>query len=55
VTGIDGGTDLEIEYSSDRRFGLGRVPQQVAGPRYRDDALAAQGCTGVERERRLGL
>jgi hypothetical protein len=44
------GTVVEVEYDSNRRFGLRRVPQQILAHRYRDDALNAQGYVVVERE-----
>jgi hypothetical protein len=39
----DGQTTVECEYTTDRRFGLRRIPQQIVARRYRDDALRAQG------------
>lgn len=51
----DDQTLVEVEYTSNRRFGLRRLPQQLVARRYRDKALAAQGYTVVERERHLGL
>ncbi|GGN11027.1 hypothetical protein [Halarchaeum nitratireducens] len=48
-------TVIEVEYTSNRRFGLRRIPQQLVANRYRDDALAAQGYTVVERDAHFGL
>lgn len=48
------GTVVEYEYAADRRFGLRRVPQRLVQKRYRDELLAAQGYTVVEREERFG-
>jgi hypothetical protein len=49
------GSVIEIEYESDRRFGLRRVPQQRLAERYRDEALDVQGYTVVSRESHFGL
>lgn len=46
----DGRTAVEYEYVADRRFGLRRLPQRIVAARYRDEALAAQGYTVVERD-----
>ena len=54
VSGGDGRTDVDFEYASDRRFGLRRLPQVLITGRYRDEALAAQGYTVVERKREVG-
>ncbi|MDS0261089.1 hypothetical protein NDI56_16950 [Haloarcula sp. S1CR25-12] len=43
-------TIIDVEYTSNRRFGLRRVPQQVLAERYRDAAFAAQGFTVGERD-----
>jgi len=51
----DGGTDVDVEYASDRRFGLRRLPQALVTGRYREEAFAAQGYTIVERKRKVGL
>ena len=51
VRPADGHTTVEVTYVSDRRFGLRRVPQRLVARRYRDEVLAAQGYTTVERER----
>lgn len=45
----DGRTVVDVEWGSDRRFGLRRLPQHLVAKRYRDEALAAQGYTVVER------
>lgn len=47
------GTVVDVEYDSDRRFGLRRLPQQLVARRYRDEALEAQGYAVVERDSRL--
>ena len=46
-------TRIDVEYDSDRRFGLRRLPQQLFAHRYRDEALEAQGYTVIERESHL--
>ena len=51
----DGTTTVDVEYSSDRRFGLRRLPQQLVARRYRDDALTAQGYTVVRSHGGLTL
>lgn len=54
---ISDGTDhtiVDVEYTSNRRFGLRRVPQQFLAERYRDDALAVQGYAVVERDAYFG-
>jgi hypothetical protein len=48
-------TIIDVEYTSDRRFGLRRVPQQLLANRYRDAAIMAQGYTVVERDAHFGL
>ncbi|MFC7203107.1 hypothetical protein ACFQJC_06250 [Haloferax namakaokahaiae] len=48
-------TRIDVEYTSNRRFGLRRLPQQFVADRYRDDALTAQGYTVVERDSHFGL
>jgi hypothetical protein len=48
-------TIVDVEYTSTRRFGLRRVPQQRLAERYRDAALMAQGYTVVERDGHFGL
>jgi len=50
----DGGTAVDVEYVSDRRFGLRRLPQRLLAARYRDEALAVQGYEVVGRESSLG-
>ena len=54
VIGGDGGTEIDVEYVSDRRFGLRRLPQALVAGRYREEAFAAQGYTVVERKRKVG-
>jgi len=48
-------TIIDVAYTSNRRFGLRRVPQQALAERYRDAALMAQGYTVVERDAHFGL
>ena len=48
-------TIVDAEYTSNRRFGLRRVPQQLLAERYRDAALVAQGYTVVERDAHFRL
>lgn len=48
-------TTIDVEYTSNRRFGLRRVPQQLLATRYRDAAIVAQGYTVVERDAYFGL
>jgi hypothetical protein len=48
-------TIIEVEYTSNRRFGLRRIPQQLLAKRYRDDVLTAQGYKVVERDAHFGL
>ncbi len=50
----DDQTRIDVEYASERRFGLRRIPQQVVAERYRDDALIAQGYTVIERDAHFG-
>lgn len=49
----DDHTVVDVDWTSDRRFGLRRLPQQFVAERYRADALAAQGYTVAERETSL--
>jgi len=52
----DGGdTVVDVTWSSDRRFGLNRVPQWLVAERYRVDALGTQGYTVVDRDATLSL
>ncbi|MFC6723266.1 hypothetical protein ACFQE1_02425 [Halobium palmae] len=55
VEGNDDQTIVDVEYVSNRRFGLRRIPQQFFTERYRDKALSAQGYTVVERDSHFGL
>lgn len=55
VRGTDDHTVVDVEYTSNRRFGLRRVPQQLLAERYRDAALATQGYSVVERDSHFGL
>jgi len=54
IRDADDHTIVEVEYTSTRRFGPRRVPQQVLAERYRDAALIAQGYTVVERDAHVG-
>ncbi|ACV49299.1 MULTISPECIES: hypothetical protein [Halomicrobium] len=51
----DDETIVVIDTTSDRRFGLRRLPQWFVGQRYRVAALSAQGYTVVEQDARLTL
>lgn len=51
----DGETAVTVEWSSDRRFGLRRLPQWAVARRYRETVLTAQGYTVVERRANLGV
>ncbi|AZH26295.1 hypothetical protein [Haloplanus aerogenes] len=55
VTGGGEDTTVGLTWSSDRRFGLNRLPQWAIAERYRADALGAQGYTVVDREATLSL
>lgn len=55
IRDADDQTIIDVEYTSTRRFGLRRVPQQVLARRYRDAALMAQGYTVVDRDAHFGL
>jgi hypothetical protein len=55
ICDADDQTIVDIEYTSTRRFGLRRVPQQLLAERYRDAALMAQGYTVIERDGHFGL
>ncbi|WP_336038104.1 hypothetical protein [Halobacterium yunchengense] len=46
-------TVVDVEYGSDRHFGLRRLPQQLLAHRYRDDLLEAQGYAVVGRDSHL--
>jgi len=48
-------TTIDVTYTSNRRFGLRRVPQQLIANRYRDEALSVQGYTVVTRDAHFGL
>jgi hypothetical protein len=50
-----GRTVVDVEYDSERRFGLRRLPQQLVATRYRDDALEAQGYSVLDRDAEFGL
>ena len=43
-------TAVDVEFASDRRFGLRRLPQWLVARRYREEVLAAQGYDVVERD-----
>jgi hypothetical protein len=55
ITEAEAESNIEVEYQSERRFGLRRVPQQRAAATYRDRALDAQGYTVVARDSHLGF
>lgn len=55
IRGEDGQTVVDVEYRSDRRFGLRRLPQQHYAERYRDETLTAQGYAVVERDSQFGF
>ncbi|WP_424009015.1 hypothetical protein [Haloferax denitrificans] len=48
-------TVVDVEWVSNRRFGLNRLPQWLIAERYRSDAFAAQGYTVVDRSPSLSL
>lgn len=48
-------TVVDVDWMSDRRFGLRRLPQQLVADRYRADALAVQGYRVADRETSLSL
>lgn len=51
----EGRTTVDVEWSSDRRFGLRRLPQTLLARRLREEALGAQGYTTVRRDVSLFL
>lgn len=51
----NGQTVIDCEYTSDRRFGLRRVPQRSIAARYRDESLAVQGYTVLERDEQYSI
>lgn len=51
----DGGSRIDVEYESNRRFGLRRVPQQRLAARFRDEALETQGYAVVSRDSHFGV
>jgi hypothetical protein len=55
ISDTDNLTIIDVEYTSDRRFGLRRVPQQLLARRYRDAVIMAQGYTVTERDAHFGL
>jgi hypothetical protein len=48
-------TVVNVEWTSERRFGLRRLPQWLVAERYRTKALTAQGYTVVDRDASLSL
>ena len=54
ISDADEKTLVDVEYTSNRRFGLRRLPQQLLAERYRDAAITAQGYTVVERDAHFG-
>ena len=51
----NGQTIVNYEYTSNRRFGLRRVPQRLIAQRYRNKALSEQGYTVVECDDQYGI
>lgn len=49
IDGREAGTVVDIEFESDRRFGLRRVPQWLVAECYREAAIEAQGYSIVQR------
>lgn len=49
------GTSIDVEYESNRRFGLRRLSQWYVAARYYDHALLAQGYEVVEHDRDFGV
>jgi hypothetical protein len=52
---VEGGTVVDVETTSDRRFGLRRLPQRVVATRLMPAALEAQGYQIVERDASLSI
>lgn len=50
-----GSTAVDVDWASDRRFGLRRLPQWLIAERYREAALAAQGYAVVDRDATIRL
>ncbi len=48
-------TTIDVTYTSNRRFGLRRVPQQMIANQYRDEILSVQGYTVVTRDAHFGI
>lgn len=46
---------IDVTYTSNRRFGLRRVPQQLMANEYRDEVLSVQGYTVVTRDAHFGF
>lgn len=55
IQATDEGTAVTVEWTSDRRFGLRRLPQWVVAERFRVPALAAQGYSVTERDAGLSI
>ncbi|WP_416840545.1 hypothetical protein [Haloferax sp. DFSO52] len=55
ISPTDDQTSIHVEYTSERKFGLRRLPQNFVAQRYRDEALSAQGYTVIERDARVGI
>lgn len=51
----DDRTSIDVEYASNRRVDLRSIPQYVVARRYRDEFLAVQGYTVVERDAHVDL
>lgn len=48
-------TRIAVTHTSDRRFGLRRLPQWIVAERYRAETLTAHGYTVVERDTQIGI
>ena len=48
-------TVVDVDWTSDRRFGLRRLPQQFVADRYRTDALAVQGYRVADRDTSISI
>jgi hypothetical protein len=55
VDGRPGGAAVEVEWNSDRRFGLRRLPLWLVTRGYRDATLSAQGYEAVDRQTDLRI
>ncbi|MFB6251517.1 MAG: hypothetical protein ABEI27_07510 [Halobellus sp.] len=55
VSREDDQTFVAYDYGGDRRFGVRRIPQRLVAARYREEALAVQGYSVVNRDDQLGI